>query len=131
MKVEAIATVMRRIMLEWFGQVKRRDETENIRAVAEMKMEGKRPRGRPKLRWNDTLRKPGTSRSNGPLTEKDGKVSARPATPNSETATKCEKGENVSIGILLVLCLVTSLFDVAASLTVAVVLFLFPPIIST
>ena len=39
-KVEPIATVMRRRRLEWFGHVKRRDETENIRAVAEMKMEG-------------------------------------------------------------------------------------------
>ena len=40
--VEQIATVMRRGRLEWFGQVKRRDETDNIRAVVEMKMEGKR-----------------------------------------------------------------------------------------
>ena len=46
--------VMKR--LEWFGYVKRIDETENIRAVVEMKMEGKLPRGRPKLRWNDTVR---------------------------------------------------------------------------
>ena len=38
--VEAITTVMRRRRLEWFGHVKRRGETENIRAVAEMKMEG-------------------------------------------------------------------------------------------
>ena len=50
-KVEPIATVMRRRRLEWFGHIKRRHETENIRAVVEMKMEGNRPRGRPKLRW--------------------------------------------------------------------------------
>ena len=50
-RVEPIATVRRRRRLEWFGHIKRRDETENIRAVVEMKMEGKRPRGRPKLRW--------------------------------------------------------------------------------
>ena len=56
-KVEPIATVMRRRRMEWFGHVKRRDETENIRAVAEMKMEGKRPRGRSKLRWNATVRR--------------------------------------------------------------------------
>ena len=37
-KVEAIATAMRRRRLEWFGHVKRRGETENILAVAEMKM---------------------------------------------------------------------------------------------
>ena len=56
-KVEQIATVMRRRRLEWFGHVKRRDETENIRAVVEMKMDSKRPRGRPKLRWKDTVRR--------------------------------------------------------------------------
>ena len=31
----------------------------------------------------------------GPLTEKDGKASARPATPNRETAAKAEKGEKI------------------------------------
>ena len=54
-KVEQIATVMRR--LEWFGHVKRRDETENIRAVVKMKMGGKRPRERPQLRWKDTVKR--------------------------------------------------------------------------
>ena len=43
--------------LEWFGHVKRRDGTENIRTVAETKMVRKRPRGRPKLRWYDTVRR--------------------------------------------------------------------------
>ena len=52
-KVELIAMVMRR--LEWFGHVKRRDETENIRAVVEMKMEGKRLTGTRKLGWKDTV----------------------------------------------------------------------------
>ena len=37
--------------------------------------------------------KPGKSRRNGPMTEKNGKVSARPATPNRETAAKGEKSE--------------------------------------
>ena len=49
-RVELIAMGMRR-----FGHVKRRDETENIRAVVEMKMEEKRPRGRSKLRWKDRM----------------------------------------------------------------------------
>ena len=35
-KVEPIATAMRRRRLEWFGHIKRRDATENIRAVAKM-----------------------------------------------------------------------------------------------
>ena len=54
-KVEPIATVTRRRRLEWFWNVKRRDETENVRAVVEIKMEGKHPRGRPKLSWKDTV----------------------------------------------------------------------------
>ena len=33
-----------------------RCETQSTRAVAEMKREGKRRRGRPKLRWKDTAR---------------------------------------------------------------------------
>ena len=44
-KEEPIATAMRPRRLEWFGHVKRRDETENIRAVAEIKREGKRDQG--------------------------------------------------------------------------------------
>ena len=53
--MEAIAMVMRRRRLEWCGHVKRIDETENIRAVVELRMEGTRPRGRPQLRWKDTV----------------------------------------------------------------------------
>ena len=56
-KVEPTAMVMRRRRLEWFGHVKRRDETENIRAVVEKKMEGKRRRGRLNLWWKDTVRR--------------------------------------------------------------------------
>ena len=54
-KVEPIAMVMRRRRLEWFGHVKRRYETVNIRAVVEMKLEWKRPRGISKLRWGKIL----------------------------------------------------------------------------
>ena len=39
-KVEAIATVMRRRRLEWFGHVKRRGETENIRALEDDQSSG-------------------------------------------------------------------------------------------
>ena len=46
--------VMRR--LQWFKPVKRKDETENMRAIVKMKMEGQRPRRRSRLRWKDTAR---------------------------------------------------------------------------
>ena len=59
-----------------------------------MKMEGKRSSGRPKLRWNDTVRRD-LKAWNGPLTEKGGKVSARPANPNRQTAAKGEKNKYV------------------------------------
>ena len=42
-------------MLEWFGHVKRKYETGDIGAVAEMKMEGKRPKGKLRLRWKDIV----------------------------------------------------------------------------
>ena len=54
--VEPIIAIRRR-RLEWFRHMKRRDETENIRVVDEMKMWGKRHRGRPRLRWKDTVRR--------------------------------------------------------------------------
>ena len=65
--MEPIAMVVRRKRFKWFG----------------------RPRGRPRLRWKDTIR-----RDMGPLTGRDGKVSTTPATPHMETtATKCDEGE--------------------------------------
>ena len=54
-KVGPIVMVMRRRRLEWFGQVRRRDGIENIKAVVEMKMVGKCPGGRPKLQLKDTV----------------------------------------------------------------------------
>ena len=64
-RVEPIAMVMRRRSREWFEHVKRRDETENTRAVVGMKMDGKRPRGRPRLRWKDTVRRHGRVEDQG------------------------------------------------------------------
>ena len=97
--VNCIATVMRRIRLEWFGHVKRRDETENSRAVVEMKMEGKRPRGRPKLRWKDMARrdlKAWSIREEWATERERWKSLWRPATPHKETAAKGEKKLYVS-----------------------------------
>ena len=49
-----MVVVMRRRRLGWIEHLKRRDEKDN-RAVVEMEM--KHPRGRPKLRWKDTVRR--------------------------------------------------------------------------
>ena len=49
-RVELIAMAVRRRWLERFRKIRRRDETENIRAVVEMKLERNRPGGKPMLR---------------------------------------------------------------------------------
>ena len=53
----AIADLMKRRRLEWFGHVCRREEDVDIRRAYDMKIQGRRKRGRPKHRWSDTIRK--------------------------------------------------------------------------
>ena len=38
-----------------FGHVMRREEEPTLRVVMKLKMKGKRPRGRPRLRWLDNI----------------------------------------------------------------------------
>ena len=47
--------ILEEARVERFVLVKRRDDTENIRAVIEMKMEGKRLRGKQQLRWKTVV----------------------------------------------------------------------------
>ena len=54
-KLEAISVSTRRRRLQWFGHVRRRDREEDIRMVAEMSVQGRGKRGRPKKRWHDTV----------------------------------------------------------------------------
>ena len=95
-KNKPIAMVMRRRRREWFGHVKRRDETENIQAVVEMNMDGNCPKGRPRLYWKDAVRrvlKAWNIKKNWPLTGNNGKVSARPATRTGKRWQTVAKGE--------------------------------------
>ena len=54
-KIAAIVISMRR-GLQLYGHVRRRDREEDIRMVAEMRIQGKRKRGRPKKKWMDTVK---------------------------------------------------------------------------
>ena len=54
-KLEAISVSIRRRRLRWFGHVRRRDTEEDIRMVAEMRVQGSRKIGRPKKRWYDAV----------------------------------------------------------------------------
>ena len=42
--------------LIWFGHVQRRDKDEAMRNILQMTVDGKRNRGRPKLRWRDLVK---------------------------------------------------------------------------
>ena len=55
--VQPIATHLMQKRLRWYGHVRRRDECHTTRTVLDMVVEGVRPRGRPKLRYMDTIRR--------------------------------------------------------------------------
>ena len=90
--------------LEWFGHVKRKEETENIGAAAEMTTEGKRPRGAPRKRQKDTVRrdmKAWKIREEWGTDREKLKGISRTTTPHRKTAVKCEKVYNNSTSFYL------------------------------
>ena len=51
-----MAEFLREKRLRWFGRVQRRDKDDATRKILQMTVDGKRNRGRPKLRWRDLVR---------------------------------------------------------------------------
>ena len=51
-----IAEFRREKRLRWFGHVQRRDKYDATRKILQMEVDGKRNRGRPKLRWRDLVK---------------------------------------------------------------------------
>ena len=47
--------VINKNKLRWFGHVMRREEESTLRVVMKLNMKGKRPGGRPRLRWLDNI----------------------------------------------------------------------------
>jgi hypothetical protein len=65
-KSQDIVTVINIQRLEWLGRVVRMDETRCVKKIFEGKLEGRKGKGRPRLRWindvEDDLRKLGVKR---------------------------------------------------------------------
>lgn len=54
-RVPRITNFLKAQRIKWFGQVKRRSDTEHLKVAVEWKPAGKGPRGRPKKRWIDGI----------------------------------------------------------------------------
>ena len=50
-----IVQVINKNKLRWFGHVTRREDESTLRVVVTLKVKGKRPRGRPTLRWLENI----------------------------------------------------------------------------
>ena len=51
----SIQEKVREMRLRWYGHMQRMEEINEVRAVADMRVPGKRPRERPRGRWMDGL----------------------------------------------------------------------------
>jgi hypothetical protein len=55
-KSQDIVTVIKIRRLEWVRHVIRMNETRSVEKIFEGKLEGRRGRGRPRLRWTDDVK---------------------------------------------------------------------------
>ena len=56
MKVAPITKKVQERRLRWYGHVRRREEEHITRLAMSVEVPGRRPRGRPKLRWTDKVK---------------------------------------------------------------------------
>ena len=57
LRVSSIQEKVREMRLRWYGHMQRMEENNEVRAVGNMRVPGKRPRGRPRGRWMDCVRR--------------------------------------------------------------------------
>ena len=55
--VSSIQEKVRETRLRWYGQMQKMEENNKVRAVVDMIVPGKRPRGRPRGKWMDCVRR--------------------------------------------------------------------------
>ena len=52
-----VSLKLRRARMKWFGHVERMGEEREVKRVMRAQMQGRRPRGRPRTRWKDVIRR--------------------------------------------------------------------------
>ena len=52
-----VSLKLRKARLKWFGHMERMGEERQVKRIMRARMQGRRPRGRPRTRWNDVLRR--------------------------------------------------------------------------
>jgi len=55
LNLEEIGVVLRRRRLRWFGHVERKDEKDWVKMCSHLEVDGKRPKGRPRKTWLETI----------------------------------------------------------------------------
>ena len=52
-----VSLKLRRARMKWFGHVERMGEDRQVKRIMQVEMSGRRPRGRPRTRWKDVVRR--------------------------------------------------------------------------
>ena len=52
-----VSLKLRKARLKWFGHMERMGEERQVKRIMQAEMQGRRPRGRPRTRWKDVLRR--------------------------------------------------------------------------
>ena len=52
-----VSGIQEKVRLRWYGHMQRMEENNEVRAVVDRRVPGKRPRGRPRGRWVDGVQR--------------------------------------------------------------------------
>ena len=102
--IQPITTHLMQKRLRWYGHVRRRHDSHMTRAVLDMVVEGVRPRGRPTLRYMDTIRRDIKKKGLTDVNIRDRKkleTGSFKGDPLKWKSLQGEKGENIIVHAVL------------------------------